>query len=291
MSALDESRTCSVPVSEPGSGWKRPMFTTSVDFSLPEDDVAVDRDEAGREEDVRIGGGRALVGAEDERERLGRLDARDRVRRQAGDERAVRRGAGDGDVARELRLDRPVEDGERARPDTGGVGRPVGLRVVEEQRLAVARVVRGDAGGDRRQRSRQEAVVDVRRRRGSDRRRVLRDTGEAVERQAVHVRLDHHLLVGDVVVARGGVVLVQRAHPLLADRAARVEVAREPAHQALGEVDRLRVAVAEAGVREVHVRPGLAVRLRPVELALGVGRARSGRRPCRGRSGRCGTRS
>src|SRR6185437_648963 len=48
---------------------------------------------------------------------------------------------------------------------------------------------------------------------------------------------DHHLLVDDVVGARLAVVLVQRAHPLLADRASRVEVAREVAHQLLGEVD------------------------------------------------------
>ena len=65
---------------------------------------------------------------------------------------------------------------------------------------------------------------------------------------------------------------MQRAHPLLADGAAGVEVAREVVVEPLGEVGHVRVAVAEAGVRDVDGRRARAVGLRPVlEALLDVG--------------------
>ena len=101
---------------------------------------------------------------------------------------------------------------------------------------------------------------------------VLRRAGEAVERQPVHVRLEHHLLVDDVVVRRLGVVLVQRPDPLLPDRSAGVDVCGEVVHQALGKIGGRRLAVAVAGVADVDRGLGAHVRLRPVELPLLVGR-------------------
>ena len=106
-----------------------------------------------------------------------------------------------------------------------------------------------------------------------------REGAEVVERQAVHVGLDHHLLVEDVVVRRLRVVLVECSHPLLSDRATGVDVVGEVVHQPLGEVDQVRVPVAEAGVADVDGGLRGRVRLRPVlEPLLVVRRDRRGER-------------
>ena len=102
---------------------------------------------------------------------------------------------------------------------------------------------------------------------------------EVPERESVERRLLHHLLVVDVVRARVREVLLQRVHPLLADRArVGMEVLREEREQALGERDRLAVAVAVAGVRDVHRRLVARVELRPVEELPGRRRRPAGQR-------------
>ena len=223
----------------------------------PEHDVAVDGRCRRREEDVRVVARRPVIGGVHEREGLVRGHVVNRVGRQAPDPDAVRHRARNGHVARDRGLRRAVV-GERAAVGMARVGEQLGTR--RERRVRRRDVEAGHLGQVRRV----DAALDRMGRRRQGGRHVLRGAAEAVERQAVHVRLQHDLLV-DLGVVRGlTVVPVQRAHPLLADGAARVEVAREVAHQPLGEVGDVGVAVAEAGVCHVDRRPRAHVGLGPV---------------------------